>query len=292
MTYNLDEIEQSQEIFSYLLQYHELSERTEKELYKSFIESDAVQLLVRSQAACSDLQVERYENVIYIMPNDDNYFLGFSKSDLKRKLCRSNADDIDYYLSLFVIMILILKFYDGYGTSCKIRDYIKVGDLQNSVSEYLKKGAAVYTEEEQNENGILFTELSQSYESLRSSEKISHQRTTKEGFIYTILIFLERQGLIQYIKSDEMIKTTSKFDHFMNWNLLDKNNYERVQNIMKDIDVKNSIIQDTSSKNTLKEDTLKEDTLKEDTLKEDTLKEDTLKENTSATNDPVLERSP
>ena len=33
---------------------------------------------------------------------------------------------------------------------------------------------------------------------------------------------------VKYIKSDDMIKTTKKLDSFMDWNLLNKNNYSRV----------------------------------------------------------------
>lgn len=38
--------------------------------------------------------------------------------------------------------------------------------------------------------------------------------------------------MIDYIEQDEMIKTTRKLDHFMDWNLLNKNNFERVQRIL------------------------------------------------------------
>ena len=44
--------------------------------------------------------------------------------------------------------------------------------------------------------------------------------------------FLEDQGLIDYIEQDEMIKTTRKLDNFMDWNLLNKNNFYRVQRIL------------------------------------------------------------
>ena len=57
-------------------------------------------------------------------------------------------------------------------------------------------------------------------------------KTTKEGFLYHILIFLQKQGLIDYVEEDEMIKTTKKLDSFMDWNLLNQNNYDRVRKIL------------------------------------------------------------
>jgi len=54
------------------------------------------------------------------------------------------------------------------------------------------------------------------------------QKTTKEGFVINILKFLEGQGLIIYLDEEDKIYTTKKLDNFMDWNLLNKNNYNRV----------------------------------------------------------------
>ncbi|MCR4665697.1 MAG: DUF6063 family protein [Desulfovibrio sp.] len=236
MTYTFEEIELSQKIFAYLLTHHELSDEGEKDLYRAYTDSEAVQTLVQSQGKCMDLAIDRYDTVIYVMPEEDNYVLGFSKSELKQVMCRSNTTDQDYYLALFSVMVLMLNFYTGMGNSSKIREYLRFGDFQNSIAEYLKKGMAGLDEDEQNESGMLFTAMSQAYESLRSDEKMTRKKTTKEGFLYAILRFLQDQDLVVYIEKDEMIKTTRKFDHFMDWNLLDKNNYERICSVIKSLE--------------------------------------------------------
>ena len=231
MPYSMEEVVLSQEIFYFLLEHHELSELNNKDLYKNYIDSDAVQTLVHSQAEVAKVDIARYSNVVYLIPLEDNYFLGFSRSELRQQLCRSNNAE-DYYLVIFVILVLILKFYNGYGISCKIREHINFGELQNEISAYLKKGSnRIPDEKDQNDSGLLFTAMSQAYESLRSEDKVTRKKTTKEGFLYRIIRFLQDQGLIIYIDTDEMIKTTQKFDHFMDWNLLDKNNFDRVRKI-------------------------------------------------------------
>ena len=231
MSYSINEIQASQEIFYYLLEHHELGSSDAPELYKAYTDSENVQFLVRSQGNFAQALIDRYDDVIYLIPDEENYFLGFSKAALRQQICKSNSSEEDYFLAIFAILVLILQFYDGLGASCKIRDYIKFGELQNSIGDYLKKGAERYpTEDEQNESGLLFTAMSHSYESLRSEdkEKLSRKKTTKEGFLYGIIRFLQDQGLVTYIDQDEMIKTTRKFDHFMDWNLLDTNNFDRV----------------------------------------------------------------
>ena len=48
-----------------------------------------------------------------------------------------------------------------------------------------------------------------------------------------ILTFLEKQGLIEYVEEDEMVKTSKKLDNLMDWNLLNQNNYQRVRKVLE-----------------------------------------------------------
>ena len=123
-------------------------------------------------------------------------------------------------------LTLLVTFYNSQGISSKSRDYIKVGEFLNIVTDRLNDG--VEKSKEISENGIAFSNILERFEALKGSDRKSISKTTKEGFINTILDFLDRQGLIQYIKADDMIKTTKKLDSFMDWNLLNRNNYTRV----------------------------------------------------------------
>ena len=231
MTYEMEEITASQMIFYYLLKYRELTEEEERDLYKAYTENETVMNLVKRQGQAADSNIERYGNVIYLIPKEDNDFLGFSKALLKSILCKSTATDKDYYLSQFVVLTLLVEFYDGQSSSSKTRDFMKVGELMNCISERLKEGVLNQSEEEE-QGGIAFVNMKEAFEALRSDEKGSKARTTKEGFMHTILNFLQKQGLLDYIEADEMIKTTKKLDHFMDYNLLNKNNYHRVLRVL------------------------------------------------------------
>lgn len=232
MGYEAEEIRQSQEIFYYLLEHHELREEQEQLLYRAYAEREEVQNLVKSQGEIALCNVERYGNVIYLIPKEENHFLGFSKPQLKNALCKSNATDKDYYLSQFVILTLLVEFFDGQGSSSKSREYMRVGELQNCISARLKEGMERVGEEEEERQGIAFSNMAEAYEALRSDEKGSRARTTKEGFLYNILNFLQKQGLIEYVEEDEMIKTTKKLDQFMDWNLLNQNHFQRVRRVL------------------------------------------------------------
>ena len=232
MAYEMGEIRLSQQIFYYLLENHELREKEEQKLFRAYTEEEQVQNLVKSQAEEAASSIERYGDVIYLIPKEENTFLGFSKAELKKKLCKSTGTDKDFYLSQFVILTLLVEFYDGQGSSSKSREYIRVGELQNCISERLKEGVENHTEEEEEKQGIAFHNMLEAYEALRSDDKGTRQKTTKEGFLYSILHFLEEQGLIDYVQEDEMIKTTKKLDNFMDWNLLNQNNYQRIRKVL------------------------------------------------------------
>ena len=232
MAYEAEEVLSSQEIFYYLLEHHELREEDEPLLYKAYTEEEAIRNLVKSQGEVAAANVERYGNVIYLIPKEENNFLGFSKQQLKNTLCKSTATDKDYYLSQFVILTLLVEFFDGQGSSSKAREYMRVGELMNCISTRLKEGAAEEEEDEKDTAGISFRILYETYEALKSDDRGSRMKTTKEGFIYNILMFLQKQGLVEYVEQDEMIKTTRKLDHFMDWNLLNQNNYERVLRVL------------------------------------------------------------
>ena len=236
MAYEIEDIRLSQEIFYYLLEHHELREDNELRLYKAYTQEETIQNLVKSQGEISDCHIERYGNVIYLIPKENNSFLGFSKAQMKAALCRSNATDKDYYLSQFVILTLLVEFFDGQGSSAKSREYMRVGELQNCISKRLKEGAKSRGEEEEEKQGIAFSNMLEAYEALRSEEKGSRAKTTKEGFLYHLLTFLQKQGLIDYVEEDEMIKTTKKLDSFMDWNLLNQNHFQRVKKVLWEVE--------------------------------------------------------
>lgn len=232
MAYELEEVRTSQEIFYYLLEHHELREEEEMQLYRAYTEQEEIQNLVKSQGEVAESRIERYGNVIYLIPKEENHFLGFSKAQLKAALCKSSGTDKDYYLSQFVVLTLLVEFFDGQGSSSKAREYMRVGELQNCISSRLKEGAEGMDEEQQEQSGIAFSNMLEAYEALRSDDKGSRAKTTKEGFLHSVLTFLQKQGLIEYVEADEMIKTTKKLDNFMDWNLLNQNNYKRVLRVL------------------------------------------------------------
>lgn len=234
MSYQIEEVKLSQQIFYHLLSQRELNEQQDKALYYAYTGNETVMNLVKIQGEIANCVIERYGSSIYLIPKEENEVLGFSKRELKKVLCKSSGTDKDYYLSQFVILTLLVEFYDGQGQSAKGRDFMRVGELQNIIAERLKEGATYYDEEQQQQLGIAYSNMLEAFEALRSDDRGSKQKTTKEGFLHGIFKFLQEQQLIEYIEADEMITTTKKLDQLMDFNLLNQNNYTRVLHVLKE----------------------------------------------------------
>lgn len=235
VSYSMDEIRMSNKIYYHLLKKGQLDE-SQEELYRAYSDNENITLLVKEMGDASETIINKYGGIVYIIPKEDNDFLGYSKGELKKKLCKSVANDKDYYLSQFIILTLLVNLYGAQGISSKSRDYIKIGEFLNVITDRLTEGANKEKDEEekntlknQDDDSVLiiFQDLLDRFEALKSSDTKTTVKTTKEGFVDTILRFLEEEGLINYIKNDDIIKSTTKLDSFMDWNLLNKNNYQR-----------------------------------------------------------------
>ena len=68
MAYEMEDIRTAQEIFYYLLEYHELSEEDEERLYRAYPENAQVQNLVKSQGEAAlnrlDYKISKYEEAV------------------------------------------------------------------------------------------------------------------------------------------------------------------------------------------------------------------------------------
>jgi hypothetical protein len=235
--YTAEQASIAMKIYYYLLQNGEMSVDDDRELYKSYSESEEIMNLVKIYGEQTDCNIERFNGVIYIIPNEENEFLGFSKKALKEELCRSNANDKDYYLSQFVILTLLSAFYSSNGRTSKSRSFIKFGDFMNLITERLE-AAAGYEDVESLEkrSGLAVSNILERWIALKGPEGRIGAKTTKEGFLIGIIKFLERQKLLDFIEADDMIKPTRKLDNFMDWSILNKSNYDTVLRAFEEIE--------------------------------------------------------
>ncbi len=236
MSIALEHVKLSQEIFYTLLNNHYmLKEEDFKPLFQAYTREVEVRNLLKQQAEVANCKIALYGDVLYLIPNLDNHLLGFTTAELKSELCYSGALNDDYYLAQFMILCILMEFYDGSGTNTRIREFLKFSDLETTISKELENGVR-NQEKNETEDFIRFKALQDRYESLLSKDDSNRMRKTKQGMIRKVIDFLVKQSLIVYIVEDEQIIPTDKLNHFMENNLLNKRNLDRVKKVLGELE--------------------------------------------------------
>ena len=101
MSYQIEEVKLSQQIFYHLLSQRELNEQQDKALYYAYTGNETVMNLVKSQGEIANCVIERYGSSIYLIPKEENEVLGFSKHKIKKNLCNFNTQINYRTFSLF-----------------------------------------------------------------------------------------------------------------------------------------------------------------------------------------------
>ena len=216
-------VRSSQEIVAHLLRRRSLDRESDARLYEAFF-AKGVEDLVRMQGEALGAQIAQLEGVVYLLPNDGNTFLGFSRSELKNRLTRGGRRDraerdAEYSLALFAILVLLSQFYGGQDATGRKRDYLPFGEYQNAVADGLAAGASASGGAAS--GWLSYPELLGAWNALISSGEISGKRNTKEGMLRVVLAFLKQQGLA-LLAGDENVYVQPKLDHVMKWTFLNR----------------------------------------------------------------------
>lgn len=243
-------IRQASRIFNHLLEKKKLTRSMNKELFDAYDMAPVQEVLkeLEEGAACT---IMRYPDAIYIMPDSDNTFLGYTYGELKKIICYGYRDSgkktppIKYfYLSNYIILELLAWFYSGTsGMTSKISQdsYMRVGELIQRVSDGLDGGNTLYSEADQASYGVNYRDMQEAWLSM-SPDPEAKTKGTQRGYVHQILKFLDSQDLIHYTSDgaydDVAITTKDKLDSFMDWYILsgthEGKNISRWHSIMED----------------------------------------------------------
>lgn len=234
---NITEASIAMEIFMYLLEKGSLSADKNRELYDEFVK-EKIMTLVKMYSEKANSEVRLINNTVYLIPNEDNKFLGYSKSELKNDMLKSNATEQDYYLANFIILTLITSFYNASAGIMKSRFQIKYNEFENLVGSRLMQ-ADDYRDIEvlEDESQIAYNSIIDKWNSLKATETKGQSKTTKTGFVLSVIKFLSNQGLVTYYEKDELIKTTTKMDDLVNEIVLNKSNFKKIEESFKKIEI-------------------------------------------------------
>ncbi len=90
-------LEKAMRIYYFLLKEGELSFENNKELYMDYSDSEVRELL-EILARESEVLIERYNKVVYLIPGEDNDVMGIKDMEVQ-KVISYDARKVDFYLS-------------------------------------------------------------------------------------------------------------------------------------------------------------------------------------------------
>src|SRR5665647_1641176 len=89
--------------------------------------------LLKSGELTFDNNRELYNQAIYLIPDEDNDVIGIKDMDLQ-KIISYDARKVDFYLSQYIIVIIITVFFSGRGSFVKSRDFIRIAELEEIIT--------------------------------------------------------------------------------------------------------------------------------------------------------------
>lgn len=236
---NLSEASTAMEIFMYILENKSLSQDDNRQLFDEY-SKEKIQLIVKMYAEKADSDIKLINNTIYLIPNEENRFLGFSKTEIKNAMLGSNHSEQEYYLANFIVLVLLTSFYNSTSGLKKSRNHIKYSDFENLISSKLAQANDYVDKDElESESGLAFNSIITLWSGLKGSDTKSQSKKTKTGFVMFVLRFLINQGLISYLTKEEIIQTTTKLDDLMTSIILSKSNFQKVEETLKKIRTNN-----------------------------------------------------
>lgn len=226
---NEDNLAKAMRIYYFLLKEGELTFDNNRELYLDYSDGE-VRDILSILAKESNVSIEKYNQVVYLIPDEENDVLGIKDMDLQ-KIISYDARKVDFYLSQYIITILMLAFYSGKGNYVKSRDFIRIGELEEIVTTrlsyaYSKKNI----DREQEEAMFNITSMQEQWSALQMDEP--GKRKTKYGYIRSVCAFLAKHNLLIYDLIEEEVRPTHKFTNLMMYHFLDSQRIETIERIL------------------------------------------------------------
>ncbi|MDP4178946.1 MAG: DUF6063 family protein, partial [Bacillota bacterium] len=192
--YTLEDIRKAMKLYNYLLEQGELTAVEDKELYGYFSDIKVREILEAFEDE-SRVSIKKYDDTIYFIPNVDNEFLGFKRSELKKEIFpRGDMKNIDLFLAMYIMIQLTSVFYSGKGANVKIRDLIQLGELDEKITERLETFKDSEDKTVDDESGLAITDIADYWFTLVNEDDAAVLRT-RRWYISQVMVFLKRENL-------------------------------------------------------------------------------------------------
>lgn len=197
------------DVFYTLLQKKQIKASDEE--YAWYLESEHHRDALHAMAQSFECRILDRKKSLWLVPSAENRTLGFSRSDLKKRLCRSNQSLVYYYLYMFLLLVLLNSFYGSEYGSGRLRQFLKLEDWMNQTLSALQAGS----EKQKSGSQVPFEAMKETYASLRPEMDHPDKQGYRLQLHTTLLKFLYEQNLAVYMEKEARIFVTDRMDVLM-----------------------------------------------------------------------------
>ncbi len=194
-------------------------EEDNTELRYAFQRSEVRQLLEDIIEKEAEVKIFYAKGNIYLTPGLDNRFFGYKNIELRKKMKLNNNTEL--YLTYFVILVLISKFYNSEDKSLASRQFLPIDELEKSITSYIedvRDRENDEIEEIEDELKINLNSISEVWMDIPPfDDTIKNLRRAKNNrisFLIKIMDFLEEESLIQVLE-DYTIRPLPKMEYLI-----------------------------------------------------------------------------
>ncbi|MCB2290819.1 DUF6063 family protein [Clostridium sp. CS001] len=240
MAYSLDDVKKATDIYVYLLENGELKAEPNKELFDTYGEVNVKEVL-EGMAERSNIHIRKIVDAIYLIPNIDNEFLGYKRSELKVAILgrQSEFKLEDYYLSIYIIILILSEFYGGKGATIQLKDSIELTFIENTVSERLEPLTEKDVTELEGETKLAISVIANLWFSSGNDDDYAKIRT-RRWYVKKVCEFLKKEGLVN-ILDDINVTPTTKLNRVVLNHLLNAERLYEINSLLnlEEVEVEN-----------------------------------------------------
>ncbi|MDD3653750.1 MAG: DUF6063 family protein [Desulfotomaculaceae bacterium] len=218
MEWYKDDVMWAFRIFTKLL-HNGVIDENERDYHYAYQRIEVRQVLEEVIEREAEVKIFAAGGNLYLTPGVDNNFFGYRNAELREQMKLRNNSEL--YLSYFVILCFLAKFYNSEDQSLTSRQFVPLEELEETVTEHVNTVLEAKTEEvelQEEKYQLNLRSVSESWLDMPafddSVKNLKIARNNRVSFLLRVMKFLEEEGLVQILE-DREIRILPKMEHLV-----------------------------------------------------------------------------
>lgn len=218
MELNEEDVRSAFRIFMRLLEKGVIEEN-EREFQYEYLRNEVRYILEEIIELEAEVKIFSAGGILYLSPGVDNRFFGYTNAELREKMGLRNNSEL--YLSYFIILNLLSKFYNSEDQSLASRQFVPLDELEETITGHVNTVMEAQPEEvqiQEEDFDINLRSVAEVWLDLPPFDdhitNLSRARNNRISLLLRVMRFLEDEGLVQILE-DREVRLLAKMEHLV-----------------------------------------------------------------------------